>query len=389
MKKILFVMPSLNMGGVCSSFLNLLYELEDSNLNISVLCFDQDNIEKLPSYVKIIPTNKFLRLSAVKQSVINKESKLMGIVRLTVGFLAKKVSQNIAYRLLFFIYKKLKDYDVAISFTQTPNKSLFGGCNEFVLSKVEAKKKIAFLHCDYEKTGINTAYSKKIYRQFDKIAAVSDGVKAIFEKSTEDLKDKVFTVYNCHRFDNIKKLSKKGKVEYKDNLINFVTIARLSEEKGHERMLRVFAKLKELNYSFCWHVVGGGNNEFVDMFLNEVERYGISGSVKFYGYHSNPYPFIAKADMLLVPSFHEAAPMVYGEALSLCVPVLTTNTLSAYEFIEKNKFGIVCENTETALYESIKEILDNSDSIIEYKKNISNRFEATNEIAIKQFFDII
>ena len=389
MKKILFVMPSLNMGGVRSSFLNLLYELEDSNLNISVLCFDQDNMEKLPPYVKIIPTNKFLRLSAVKQSVINKESKLMGLVRLTAGFLAKKISQNIAYRLLFFTYKKLKDYDVAISFTQTPNKSLFGGCNEFVLNKVCAKKKISFIHCDYSLAGIDTDYSRKIYKKFDIIATVTNGVRESFVKCRSELAYKTKVVYHFHQFNKIKSLSEIDTCEYNKNVVNFITVARLSPEKGHERMLEGFKRLKDDGYNFCWHIVGGGSDEFERTLYQKIKDYGLSKHVIMYGRQSNPYRYMKNADVLLVTSFHEAGPMVCIEGFSLGIPAIMTNTISSEELVGEKEYGIVCESTSESLYLTVKKVIESPDKLLKYRSNISKGFVCTNELAKKQFLDII
>ena len=45
----------------------------------------------------------------------------------------------------------------------------------------------------------------------------------------------------------------------------------------------------------------------------------------------NPYGYIKAADLLLIPSYNEAAPLVIGEAAGLETPILSTETSSAKE----------------------------------------------------------
>jgi len=388
-KNILFVMPNLKTGGITSAFLNLLDELRNSKLKIDVLCFDSDDVNLLPSYVNILPSNKFLRILTVNQMVINKESKILGLFRLFCGAITNLLGQGLVYKILMLSYRKTKKYDVAISFSQTANNSLFGGCNEFVLQRSVASEKISFLHCDYQKSGLDTPYSKKIYNQFDKIAAVSDGVKNLFIKCRPELKNKVFTVYNCHQFESIKNLSQKGSIKYQSDVLNFVTVARLSKEKGHERMLSVFKKLKDAGYNFCWHIIGGGTQDFVNDFTYKINEYKLSENVVMHGKQDNPYKYMLNADVLLVPSFHEAAPMVYSEALCLCIPIVSTNTLSADEFITKNSFGLVCDNNECSLFSSVKSIIDNPLLLDKYKTAIKSLFDTTNNTALNQFYKLL
>ena len=67
--------------------------------------------------------------------------------------------------------------------------------------------------------------------------------------------------------------------------------------------------------------------------------------VTMLGEKANPYPYIKKADMLLISSVSEAAPMVIGESAFLGTPILSTRTSSAKEMIEEKGYGWVCENS--------------------------------------------
>ena len=107
-----------------------------------------------------------------------------------------------------------------------------------------------------------------------------------------------------------------------------------------------------------------------------IKDKGLSNDINLVGKKSNPFVYIKNADFFLLPSFHEAAPMVYGEAISLGVPVVTTNTISAKELIGERDYGIVCENSEEGIYFTLKKIFDGNIKLKKMKINNSeiNKF---------------
>ena len=101
-------------------------------------------------------------------------------------------------------------------------------------------------------------------------------------------------------------------VQYDRSVVNILSVGRLSKEKGHMRVIESLYKLKEEGFRFCWHIVGGGKE--AQKILDAAQRYNMSRNIILYGDTDNPYRYYLNADMLLVPSYHEAAPMVFGEA---------------------------------------------------------------------------
>ena len=55
--------------------------------------------------------------------------------------------------------------------------------------------------------------------------------------------------------------------------------------------------------------------------------------------------------------------MVFGEAAALGVPVLTTNTVSAVELVQKRNAGFVCENSEEGIRQTLKTLLENPECV--------------------------
>ena len=87
-----------------------------------------------------------------------------------------------------------------------------------------------------------------------------------------------------------------------------------------------------------------------------VKHYGLEESVFFMGEQSNPYRYMKGADYLLVPSRHEAAPVVFAEAKALKLPIISTETISAKELISED-CGVVVENNTESLIKAIEELL--------------------------------
>ena len=94
------------------------------------------------------------------------------------------------------------------------------------------------------------------------------------------------------------------------------------------------------------------------------------------------------ADLLLLPSYHEAAPMVIDEAVSLGLPVLTTKTTSTHEMVLDRNAGWECENSQEGLDQSLEEILKTPNALQKVKDCLNN-YSADNEVAIKQFRELV
>jgi glycosyltransferase involved in cell wall biosynthesis len=99
------------------------------------------------------------------------------------------------------------------------------------------------------------------------------------------------------------------------------------------------------------------------------------------------------ADLFLLPSFHEAAPMVVDEARCLGLPVLSTETTSARDMIVNTHSGWVCKNNQGAISDALfgllnqKEVvygkkqelqchtIDNNGAILNFKKMLGDEID--------------
>ena len=119
-----------------------------------------------------------------------------------------------------------------------------------------------------------------------------------------------------------------------------------------------------------------------------AEDMDIEELVVFHGQQENPYRFMKNAELLLLTSFHEAAPMVLEEARCLGLPVMTVQTTSSNEMVLESCSGWVCDNEQQAINEGMLELLSNRPVLKQLKNTLQNT-AMDNTAAVAQFMDLI
>ena len=288
---------------------------------------------------------------------------------------------------------ELSGYDAAVSFVQDNSDHAFAvGCNDYVLRKVKAARKIAFVHCDFEHYGGNTPGVRESYRQFDRIACVSEGCREAFLHVLPELADRTLVVENCTDYGAVRAMADatdesvmdKGVVNRKNRLpenvesqlnaarrFRMVTVARMNPEKGCLRALPEVSALMEEYPALTWELIGDGPDRAT--MEAAVQTAGLSERIRFYGMKDNPYPYVKRAGLFFLPSIHEAAPMVFEEARALGVPVLTTRTLSAQHMVADRKSGWVCENSAKGIHDGLRFVLEHPEAWLQMRDSLPER----------------
>lgn len=361
MKKILIVTNHMQVGGIQKSLLELLKALANCpEYEVSLFCCKQTGafLEQIPKKIKLLPENAYAVATEIPLSDCKKLGKKYYIFRMLSALFSKYFTKALPATLLCKHIGKIGEaYDIAISYSQPIEDHAFCNfTNEIVLNCTRADRKITFVHCDFGSYGGNTKRNRRLYQKFDSIAAVSESVGERFAEIVPETTDKIRTVYNFCDCEEIERLAAQDPLVYTKKAI--VTVARLSKEKGILRCIPIFDKLKKEGYDFEWHIVGGG--PLRGAIEAEITKFNLNDTVILEGEQLNPYRYVKNAAYFLLPSFHEAAPMVFDEAAALGVPVLTTKTLSAIELVEKRSIGTVCENDDDAIYDMLKTALGSS-----------------------------
>ena len=165
-------------------------------------------------------------------------------------------------------------------------------------------------------------HMKRIYDN-RQIIAVSDGVKNDLIKYVKVRPASIQTIYNPFRFDKLKKLASQSKITNagltsKKYIIHVGTFT--IRVKRQDLLIKAFA-LSKLKCKLV--LLGKGKDEKEIHAL--IKKYSLSDRVIVAGFHTNPYPWIKNARLLVVTSRYEGFGNVLVEAMSLGTPTLSTN----------------------------------------------------------------
>ncbi|MBG06340.1 MAG: hypothetical protein CMM59_19945 [Rhodospirillaceae bacterium] len=130
--------------------------------------------------------------------------------------------------------------------------------------------------------------------------------------------DRLSILHNPVDVEKIREAAARDMVR-RDASVRFVGSGRLTEQKGFDRLLDMFAALPE-NARLV--ILGEGPDK--EALLGQAAALGVSERVELVGFRENPWAYYASADAFLLPSRWEGMPNAALEALACGTPVIAT-----------------------------------------------------------------
>lgn len=384
-RNILFIMSSLRNGGAERSLINLLQLLDYNKYNVDLLLFQNEGmfLKQIPEKVNIISDcNKLHTLYENKKIVLLKHPYLSAvhiIGTLVSRWRADSVSKSRQYRWKYF-YKKIivmvkKEYDIAIAYMQ---------CEQtyFLVDKVKASKKIAWVHSEYSQLGNLKEMDLEYFEKVDKVVTISDLCARDLEKNFPSIVDKFVVLPNLTSSQVIKKLSNDFfPSEFRVDMLNIISVGRLNIQKGFDFALDAAAELKRHKLKFHWVVLGIGNLK--EELEKKREELDLQDCFEFIGARENPYAYMKNADVLVQSSRFEGKSVVLDEAKILGCPIVTTNYPTVYDQINSNE-GVIVGMSGKEIADGIMRILENPYQYSEYLL----QHEYGNEMEIEKYYQL-
>ena len=376
-KKILFMVSSMNIGGVEKSLLSLLDTISKKKYDITILMLNKSGgfLNFIPNHINVEEAHWF---QEIKTTIMNspydiikiylKDGRILKIPSFIYAYYKAKITGN-----RYYFYKHvLKDipinkeqYDVAIAYAG-PTEII----DIYISHKVKARKKAAWIHFDVSKHHINEGLYRKLYRLYDKIFVVSNEAKEKFDEIIPEVKEKSEVMLNVISEDIIKKMSLENcELDSLSRYIKLVTVGRLSKEKGQDLAVEVLNRLKSDGIKIKWYCIGEGNHRIELKGL--IEKYDLQDDFILLGAKVNPYPYVRAADIYVQTSIHEGYCLTLAEAKILNKPIITTDFTGAREQIEDDINGIIVQDNVDSIYEGIVKLL-NSKTL---KTKFANNFQ--------------
>ena len=347
MKKILFVIHDLGHGGAEKVLVNLVNNMDHSKFDITVMA---------------------LFGGGVNEQFLSKEVKLI--------VCHKKAFPGNSHVMKLFTPKQLyrhyiKDsYDIVVSYLEGPSARIVSGCTDI------DTKLVSWIHCTMHSpaetaTGFRSVReATSCYNRMSAIAYVAGTVRDAFLENCA-YSGKNVVLYNTNESNKI--LDKATEIATLPSQgYCWCGVGKITANKGFDRMIRIQKRLVEDGYRTHLCILGEGAQRA------ELEKLvadcGISDSVSFLGYQTNPYKYVAKCDLFVCASHSEGFSTAATEALIVGTPVCTVEVSGMKEMLgENNEWGIVTENDEEALYQGIKRLLDDPALLAHYKEMAAQR----------------
>lgn len=212
-----------------------------------------------------------------------------------------------------------------------------------------------------------------LYSQMDELVFVSEGAREAFIELFGPSGVRKHVIPNVIDRDRIVKCSKELKVERRRFTI--VNVGRFQEQKNHRRLLDVAAELKRRHLDFDVRLVGSGPLE--GELRRKVKVLGLQDNIIFEGFQTNPYAYMAAADMFLLTSDTEGWPTVVCEALSLGLPVVSTRVTGAEELLAGDA-GVLVGTEVGGIADAVMCLAENPQLLADYSRRARERAQAFN-----------
>ncbi|MBQ7901388.1 MAG: ChbG/HpnK family deacetylase [Clostridia bacterium] len=308
--QLLVTFIQVHIGGAMTSLVNFLNSIDCDKYDVDVVFYETDGSRwGIKDEINILPQGKQHESYSVSNILSKVASPSYMIARLR-DIYYKKVKHN-KRRAVQIMAKQgcryspglTKEYDIAIAYEYTWPLN-------YVATKVNARKKIAWHHLDFETSGLVFKDDKKAFDAVDRMVFVSENCMAKFTGDHPEYKDKSLFIPNILTTDYVRKKGEEPcelPFEDSDDLIKFVTVARISfEHKGLDRGVEAFRRLRDdgLLHNVRWTIIGKGRD--YEKLCSMIEEYGLGDYIFPIGVRENPIPYMKKHNAMLLPSRHEA-----------------------------------------------------------------------------------
>ena len=132
-------------------------------------------------------------------------------------------------------------------------------------------------------------------------------------------------------------------------------MARLSVEKGQEKLIRAFAKVAINAPQSRLIILGDG--PLREHLTSVIKTSKLEKNVMLLGRKKNPFPYLHRADCFVFPSKHEGQGLVLLEAMMLGKPVIASDIPTSREILASTPDSIV-ENTEEGFTQALLQFID-------------------------------
>jgi glycosyltransferase involved in cell wall biosynthesis len=144
--------------------------------------------------------------------------------------------------------------------------------------------------------------------------------------------------------------------------------------KGLPDLFAAFNIVYKIFPAACLYIVGDGPHR--DEYMAQVSSMECAHAVTFMGAQDDPFPFLLGADIFVLPSHADPAPLVLSEAREAGCAIVATNVDGIPELLEHGRAGIlVPARNPAALAQALSSLLEDDEALHQWRKNAQVNLE--------------
>lgn len=201
--------------------------------------------------------------------------------------------------------------------------------------------------------------AKLFYPWADGIVAVSQGVAEDLAARTGLPAERIQVINNPIETDRVIEKAKEPADHPWFNPLEMPVIlgvGRLEKQKNFPNLINAFVKVKQTRAARLLILGEGSERSRLEALIREL---GLENDVAMPGFVKNPFAYMARSAVFVLPSSWEGRPVVLGEVMALGTPIVSTNCPSGpYEILDGGKYGeLVPVDDSEALAQAILKVL--------------------------------
>ena len=246
-----------------------------------------------------------------------------------------------------------EEFEVAIAYMD-------GAPSYYVTDKVRARKKILWVHSEYQKLGYDPQFDAPYFQACDKIVTISQRCRTCLVQEFPNLEDRIVVLENISGKKMIEAAANAERKTLFDGVsgLRLLSVGRLDPAKGFDVALDTAALLKKRGIEFTWVILGEG--PLRQKLEQQRSALGLEDVVLLPGATDNPYIYMKKCDILVQSSRFEGKSIVLDEAKLLAKPVVSTNYNTVGDSLIHGETGYITEMDADSLCEGIFTVASDS-----------------------------
>lgn len=167
--------------------------------------------------------------------------------------------------------------------------------------------------------------ARQAYRRADTVVSVSQGAARDLMETLAVPAKQIRVLYNPVITDRLEAVAREpADLPWPQNpeIPMLIALGRFAREKNYTGLLDAFAGVRRQRPARLLLLGDGPDRPELE---DRVREHGLEDDVAMPGFRANPYAPMARADLLVLSSRHEALPTVLIEALALGVPIVATD----------------------------------------------------------------